>query len=58
MMENGFRIPDENKKIAYLVEKGVDTKRLCEIIAKAQEERENGTQESQSRNSWWISHLP
>lgn len=44
MMENGFRIPDENKKIAYLVEKGVDTKRLCEIIAKAQEERENGTQ--------------
>ena len=40
MMENGFRIPDENKKIAYLVEKGVDTKRLCEIIAKAQEERE------------------
>ncbi len=44
MMENGSRIPDENKKIAYLVEKGVDTKRLCEIIAKAQEERENGTQ--------------
>ena len=44
MMENGFKIPDENKKIAYLIEKGVATKELCRIIAQAQEERKEGTQ--------------
>ena len=28
----------------YLVEKGIDSDRLCEVITKAQEERANGTQ--------------
>lgn len=44
MMENGFSIPNENKKIAYLIEKGVSGERLCDVIAKAQEERKDGTQ--------------
>ncbi len=44
MMENGFQIPGEHRKVAYLVEKGMDTGRLCGIIAKAQEEREKGAQ--------------
>ncbi len=44
MMENGFRIPKENKKVAYLIEKGVAVEELCKIIAKAQEERQDGTQ--------------
>lgn len=44
MTENGFEIPGENKKIAYLIEKGVGTKELCGIIAQAQEERSQGTQ--------------
>ena len=44
MMENGFPIPDGNKKVAYLIEKGVATEELCSIIAKAQEERAYGTQ--------------
>lgn len=44
MMENGFRIPEENKKIAYLIEKGVATEELCRIIAQAQKERQDGTQ--------------
>ena len=44
MMENGFQIPGENKKVAYLIEKGVATEELCSIIAKAQEERADGTQ--------------
>lgn len=44
MMENGFQIPKENKKVAYLIEKGVATQELCSIIAKAQEERAEGTQ--------------
>ena len=44
MMENGFQIPGENKKVAYLIEKGVATEELCKIIAQAQEERGEGTQ--------------
>ncbi len=44
MMENGFQIPGENKKVAYLIEKGVATQELCGIIAQAQEERKEGTQ--------------
>jgi len=44
LMENGFRIPNENKKVAYLIEKGVEGEKLCEVIAKAQEERKDGTQ--------------
>lgn len=44
LMENGFRIPNENKKTAYLIEKGVEGEKLCEVIAKAQEERKDGTQ--------------
>lgn len=44
MMENGFQIPGENKKAAYLIEKGVETEELCRIIAQAQEERKNGMQ--------------
>ncbi len=44
MLENGFPIPGEKKKIAYLIEKGVATEELCSIIAKAQEERADGMQ--------------
>lgn len=44
MMESGFKIPNESKKIAYLIEKGVAGDRLCEIIAKAQTARADGTQ--------------
>lgn len=44
LMEQGFKVPTENKKIAYLIEKGVNGERLCEVIAKAQEERKTGNQ--------------
>ena len=44
LMEQGFKVPTENKKVAYLIEKGVNGERLCEVIAKAQEERKTGTQ--------------
>ncbi|WMC92178.1 histidine--tRNA ligase [Kineothrix sp. MB12-C1] len=44
MMEKGFEIPGESKKVAYLIEKGIGTKELCDIIAKAQEERQKGMQ--------------
>lgn len=44
MMDNNFRIPAQAKKVAYLVEKGIATDKLCQVIAKAQEERAKGTQ--------------
>ena len=44
LTESGFKVPGQPAKIAYLIEKGVSGGRLCEIIAKAQEERESGTQ--------------
>ncbi len=44
LQENGFQIPNQSKKIAYLVEKGVSKEALCEVIGKAQKERESGAQ--------------
>lgn len=44
MMDNNFQIPAQAKKVAYLVEKGIATDKLCQVIAKAQEERAKGTQ--------------
>ncbi len=44
LMESGFKVPAQPRKIAYLIEKGVGGGRLCEIIARAQEKRGDGTQ--------------
>ncbi len=44
LLESGFEVPMEGKKIAYLIEKGVKGDRLCDIIAMAQEARKNGNQ--------------
>ena len=44
LMENGFKVPEQPKKIAYLIEKGVGGEKLCGIIAKAQNTRQDGTQ--------------
>lgn len=44
LMDNGFQIPKQVRKVAYLVEKGISTENLCQVIAKAQEERAKGTQ--------------
>ncbi len=44
LLENGYQIPNQSKKIAYLVEKGVSNEALREVIGKAQKERENGAQ--------------
>jgi len=42
LMESGFQVPSKASKVAYLIEKGVEGQRLCEIIAKAQEARKEG----------------
>ena len=44
LMEQGFKIPGEYNKVAYLIEKGVKEDALCDVIAQAQGERKNGTQ--------------
>ena len=44
LMEQGFKIPEEYNKVAYLIEKGVKEDALCDVIAQAQEERKYGTQ--------------
>ncbi|MBR4667556.1 MAG: histidine--tRNA ligase [Butyrivibrio sp.] len=44
MMDEGFKIPGESDKVAFLIEKGIKGDRLAEIIAKAQKERATGKQ--------------
>ena len=46
LMQQGFQVPEENKKIAFLIEKGIDGEELCRIITEAQKERESGAQVS------------
>ena len=42
LMEQGFQIPEQPKKIAYLIEKNYPADKLCEVIGKAQDARKNG----------------
>lgn len=44
MMEQGFEIPENDDKVCYLIEKGIEGKDLSDIIEKASAERENGKQ--------------
>jgi len=44
LMENGFKVPNQSRKVAYLIEKGVSGEALCNIIAEAQKERQSGAQ--------------
>ena len=44
MMDEGFKIPGESEKTAFLIEKGIGGDRLSEIIKEAQEERTSGKQ--------------
>ncbi len=42
LLEQNFKIPYECKKTAYLIEKGVGTEQLCNIMRQAQDARING----------------
>ncbi len=44
LLENGFQVPNQKKKTAFLIEKGISSEKLCEIIAQAQKLRSQGTQ--------------
>ena len=43
-LENGYQIPNAKKKTAFLIEKGMPTERLCEVMKEAQEARAKGEQ--------------
>ena len=49
LLENGFEIPTQPKKKAYLIEKGYTAEKLCEVMKQAQEERKAGQQVLVSR---------
>ncbi|MBP9996119.1 MAG: histidine--tRNA ligase [Lachnospiraceae bacterium] len=49
LLENDFKIPDEKQKVAFLIEKGVSSKRMCEIMKQAAEYRADGKQVLVSR---------
>ncbi len=42
LLESGFKVPKEGKKIAYLMEKGLPSEELYKVMAEAQKERESG----------------
>lgn len=44
LMEQGFQIPKQPKKVAYLIEKNYPADKLCEVIGKAQKARAEGQQ--------------
>lgn len=44
LMEQGYKIPEQPKKVAYLIEKNYPADKLCEVIGQAQEARKNGQQ--------------
>lgn len=44
LLESGYQIPNAKKKTAYLIEKGMPTDRLCEVMKDAQIARANGEQ--------------
>ena len=44
LLESGYHIPGAKKKVAYLIEKGMGSERLCEVMKEAQEARTRGEQ--------------
>ena len=44
LTESGFQVPDAPRKVAYLVEKGVEGQAMADVIARAQSVREEGVQ--------------
>lgn len=44
LLESGYQIPGAKKKVAYLIEKGMGSERLCEVMKEAQGARTRGEQ--------------
>lgn len=44
LLDENYQVPNAPGKVAYLIEKGMDTARLCEVMREAQAERAKGVQ--------------
>ena len=44
LLDQNYQVPTAPGKVAYLVEKGMEPSRLCQVLKEAQEERAAGTQ--------------
>ena len=44
LMDNGFQVPSEGNKIAYLLEKGLPSNKVSQVFAEAEEMRRAGNQ--------------
>ena len=44
LMESGFKVPKAGKKVAYLMEKGLSSDKLRDVMSQAQSERAQGNQ--------------
>lgn len=44
LMESGFKVPGASSKVAYLIEKGMPSERLIEVMKEAKKDRESGLQ--------------
>ena len=44
LLEQGFEVPGASSRKAYLIEKGIDSAVLGQVLAKAMEERAGGVQ--------------
>ncbi len=44
LLDQNYQVPSAAGKVAYLVEKGMDTERLCAVMKEAQAERAKGVQ--------------
>ena len=44
LTESGFKVPKAGRKVAYLMEKGLSSDRLCDVMSQAQSERAQGNQ--------------
>lgn len=42
LMDNDFKVPEQENNVAFLIEKGIQSDRLCSIIDEAQKLRHNG----------------
>ena len=44
LFDRDFRVPGTQEKYAFLIEKGADTNRICEVMQEARKYREKGCQ--------------
>lgn len=44
LLEQGFQVPEQKRRLAFLIEKGIKGEALCKVMKEAQEARKDGSQ--------------